>query len=31
MTNQMKHHFYIAQFNCDRKKPMIEEAEEVEE
>lgn len=23
-----RHHFYIAQFNCDRKKPMIEEVAE---
>jgi ribonuclease HI len=24
-----RHHFYVAQFNCDKKKPMIEEAKEV--
>ncbi len=26
-----RHHSYVAQFNCDRKKPMIEEVEEAEE
>jgi len=24
-----QYHFYVAQFNCDGEKPMIEEAEEV--